>query len=707
MTPENIPPKWSSVPGKGDRFLRPRGRSASIFLSALLVCASVRGHDEAKPVSALSNEALISRLQEADLKAETSRAWAPSPTFLPLGAPVNIGPTEHPIYIDAPDLTELVRRGARAVPNLLEHLSDARPTAIVFAVAPRGGSWRTIVADADYDYRYASADRQPTGVNTKNNPPLVGDGTYRVKVGDLCFTALGQIVGRKLWVVGWNGGEGGWPQGAGIGAKIAAIHSPVARPALAAAARADWDGLSDSGLEQYLLDRANASAASVRVDLEAVDRLLFYYRASGVRTVKCVLETNSHAWAKEALVKELGPFQGPELNPVIYQAYLNAVAAQTADLQTQPPGTWEPSVPSLGSTLPLDCALLLIHQGHDDDFRAFAEDRMKRIREADAHPAPRPTPVGSISGIDTLRLVHNYELECYEDLLQHLDGGSAPLARHVRSPETMPPATPDLRAVVASVKGAGDRFDPLIVNFRLPGIAESRVKATRMVVTRARDDIGVHLEPREEPSFSYVSVGRTSDAVLTALPPPSFSILLTAPSKPARQLADLEGWVEAVVPDMDPDGIAVVKTVQSTLGKPAASEAFARAGITLTVFDRDASEKYGRKQGLIFAEPPEPTFHGIPVPGTPGGTALEDRDLAVLIRDPEGRLITTEFQTRDGGPIRYNHNGSAHYGALPGTRLDIYHFEAPLPADAQIVCLLVTAKDLVVAPFQVETLALP
>jgi hypothetical protein len=576
----------------------------------------------------------------------------------------------------------------------------------VFAIAPRTGTGWPVVSGDDYDYRYSAGDRRPAGVNTKERPLLGGDGTYCVKVGDLCFVAVGEIVDRKLYVVGWHGEGGVWPMGAGIGAKIRVIDSPIERPALAAAARADWGGLTEKDHEQSLLDRIAPSVDSVHVDLDAVDRLLLYFPLSGIRVVEDVLKRNRSAWAKDAFVKELKPFQTPELNALLYKTYGEAVAAQEADLRIQPAGTWDPGVASLGSMLPSDCALLLIHQGHDDEFRAFAKDRVARIEEADKNSPARPRQNQPAPRIDTLRIVHNYELGCYEDLLQQLDEASQAQTQSVRVADEMPKATRGARVTIESIEPIGERYGPLVIHLRLPETETSRVKAARVVVTRTRDDAGVMLEQTAEPRFSYITAGGNSDSVMTALPPPSLMVSLTSPSRPAKRLAILEGWLEAVVPDMDPYATATITNVRFKIGEPAESVTFQRAGMSVTVFDKEACERYLREKGRVFVGPRTPAAYGIPVPG-PGGANITEQDLAVLVRDEKGRLISTEFRTKDGAPLRYNHNGWAHYGSLPGTQLDLYRFDAPIPEDAQMVCLLATPEALVVAPFKFTGLNLP
>ena len=98
--------------------------------------------------------------------------------------------------------------------------------------------------------------------------------TYRLKVGDLCFAALGQIVNRRL--IGLRNFAG----------FMYGFNSPVRTPALAAAARADWSGLTDDRLRDFLIHDVE-SLKKPSPDLPprnfaALERLLFYYPDAGV-----------------------------------------------------------------------------------------------------------------------------------------------------------------------------------------------------------------------------------------------------------------------------------------------------------------------------------------------------------------------------------------------------------------------------------------
>jgi hypothetical protein len=125
-------------------------------------------------------------------------------------------------------MRELVRRGLDALPGLLDHLTDERPTRLLLS-NPLGAMWH---AD-ESDPRYADAKRQPASVNTirfgrgpdrRFIPPVR---QYRLRVGDLCFVAVGQIVNRELNAVRYQP------------TLCVVINSPAQTPALAAAVRKD------------------------------------------------------------------------------------------------------------------------------------------------------------------------------------------------------------------------------------------------------------------------------------------------------------------------------------------------------------------------------------------------------------------------------------------------------------------------------------
>jgi hypothetical protein len=85
-------------------------------------------------------------------------------------------------------MRRLVQLGAETVPNLLDHLTDARPTQMV--ITHPGGFGGMFI-------------RVDDGRIRKDDGPFGGasESRYTVTVGDLCYVALGQIVNRPYTAV--------------------------------------------------------------------------------------------------------------------------------------------------------------------------------------------------------------------------------------------------------------------------------------------------------------------------------------------------------------------------------------------------------------------------------------------------------------------------------------------------------------------------
>ncbi len=138
-------------------------------------------------------------------------------------------------------IRELVKRGAAAVPHLIAHLDDRRPTKITIGhvgidaqIAIIGGMF---YAD-EYDYNSRTAKEAPKGVN----PQIETHGdSHTVTVGDLCFTVLGEIVNRSFPAVR--------PQPTAC----RMINSPTHSEALRKAIEREWNGLTPERHKESLV----------------------------------------------------------------------------------------------------------------------------------------------------------------------------------------------------------------------------------------------------------------------------------------------------------------------------------------------------------------------------------------------------------------------------------------------------------------------
>jgi hypothetical protein len=126
------------------------------------------------------------------------------------------------------ELREIVSRGLAALPELINHVDDPRETKFRVRThlyddryIPRklpdkyfDNLFVSIHLGFIYDPRFPEADRRPKGINTWQNPWLVEEerrflvyfaDTYTLKVGDLCYIAIGQIVNRNLVAMDYGG----------------------------------------------------------------------------------------------------------------------------------------------------------------------------------------------------------------------------------------------------------------------------------------------------------------------------------------------------------------------------------------------------------------------------------------------------------------------------------------------------------------------
>ncbi len=245
----------------------------------------------------------------------------------------------------------------------------------------------------------------------------------------------------------------------------------------------------------------------------------------------------------------------------------------------------------------------------------------------------------------------------------------------------------------------------------LTGGGASDVKAGRVLVVSARDDVGTELQQAGSLGFYRPAVGSISAEDWVRTPFPAMSYSLALPAAAATEISLVEGTVELVIPAIDPKATARIDGLAYKLGVPLESPELREAGVTVVVFDKASCDRFMKDQ-----KPGGPAdydtgaFFGLRSPDLPDdfmrGLVMEASDLAVGIDDPQGRLAGFEFQAA-GESLYYNHNGRYHSGASPGKRFAVYSLQASLPEDAIMVCWLITPKSLVKVPLRLEHLPLP
>jgi hypothetical protein len=154
-----------------------------------------------------------------------------------------------------------------AMPELMAHLEDARPTKLAV-----GEGFFTFRYFADeYDPRVrppAQTWTRPTEEHMRAEFQRELDhqikGAYTVRVGDVCYALVGQIVNRNLAALRYQPSA------------ILVVNSPIEMPTLAADVRRDWTGIDSDQLKNSLLSDARVGTNSYAVGA-ALQRLRFYF----------------------------------------------------------------------------------------------------------------------------------------------------------------------------------------------------------------------------------------------------------------------------------------------------------------------------------------------------------------------------------------------------------------------------------------------
>jgi hypothetical protein len=201
-------------------------------LAVLLACG-IQGISQDSPAKAKPDKQDISSLidkltsiAEEDIGYSASQSGS---RFLPLGTgDISTLLLGGPPPASSDIVRDLVKRGATAIPELIKHLDDKRPTKITIK---HEGFFGGMFFPDEYDYNQRTTKEPPAGVNRRNRDGGDGD-SHTVTVGDLCFVALGQIVNRHFSAVRYQP------------TACIMINSPTRSEALRSAIKKEWGTLT-------------------------------------------------------------------------------------------------------------------------------------------------------------------------------------------------------------------------------------------------------------------------------------------------------------------------------------------------------------------------------------------------------------------------------------------------------------------------------
>ncbi len=178
-------------------------------------------------------------------------------------------------------MRELVRRGLSALPELIKHVDDTRPTKLKVGNDDSGGSSHQVGVDF-FMFSYFSDEYEPRLLHWPDEKERKRSrqmeksfqGRYTVKVGDVCYVLIGQIVNRHLLAVRYQPSAG------------LVVNSPIEAAALAEKVRSEWGNGDAETLRASLLSdiratnrpkRISRAAYTTRFINPALERLRLYF----------------------------------------------------------------------------------------------------------------------------------------------------------------------------------------------------------------------------------------------------------------------------------------------------------------------------------------------------------------------------------------------------------------------------------------------
>ncbi len=255
-----------------------------------------------------------------------------------------------------------------------------------------------------------------------------------------------------------------------------------------------------------------------------------------------------------------------------------------------------------------------------------------------------------------------------------------------------------------------ERFGGLSIELVLKGSNVADVKALRVKVKSAKDDVGTVLykPPKDDKpkDFDEFSSDRQ----------PGPRVSLSTPSRDASSV-DLAGDVELFVPARDPATKQRFEQFLSRLDKPISNSALKSAKVEITPLSakeytarqkksRPTKEEIiaeGKKHGASDAEIQQ-ALGLMDALAALGGEEPTENSVLIETKDPEGKIISIDVVKSDGSELSAPSRGTT--GGRESKMVKIDLAEKP-PADAALVVTMRTAKSLLTVPLNLKGVSLP
>ncbi|MGE0887546.1 MAG: hypothetical protein AB7P14_28835 [Blastocatellales bacterium] len=259
-------------------------------------------------------------------------------------------------------------------------------------------------------------------------------------------------------------------------------------------------------------------------------------------------------------------------------------------------------------------------------------------------------------------------------------------------------------------------FNKLEIELRLIGDALEQAKGIRVLVDKAVDETGKNLlnEEKQELEFKELDSDGQSKKI---------DIELKNAARRAEVVSEISGTLEIFTPQKDPRSIITFPSVLKTTGKPLVNPSLKASGVEVVVWTKEqyearrkAEEERIKKEleerrkkasqdelkeefGDALADGLMKIFGGL----FSAFSEIGENAVALQINDPQSKLISIEFESAAGKPIK--RQSRMTMGSQPQTQ--VYEFEEKLPDTARIKVYLLTPKAVTKVPFKLTNVPLP
>jgi hypothetical protein len=251
----------------------------ALAISFLFALSSALAADSTLNQTNMSVAQLIDDLANIDVQAPGLHSTATVSAFIADDSPAEFagGVIGSVAPKNFPQMTELVRRGVSSLPLLIQHLDDKRPTKLTV-----GGDFFMFAYFSDeYDPKTRARRHRRAGLEKHF------DGKYTVRVGDVCYALIGQIVNRNLLPIRYQPSAG------------LVVNSPIEAPVLIQEVKRDWGGID-----------AKEHMASLLADARAGNDLWAY--GPGLRRLRFYYPEEYRRQGAGALRKKIKEFESSE-----------------------------------------------------------------------------------------------------------------------------------------------------------------------------------------------------------------------------------------------------------------------------------------------------------------------------------------------------------------------------------------------------------